>query len=371
MVKDQQYYNILGVPPNASTEQIKKAYRKLALKYHPDKGGDPEKFKEISVAYDTLSNPEERQKYDRFGKDAQNFSGGHDPFDIFRNMFGAGFNFGFNQQHGSNRKPQKCPDIQKTVHITLEEVYNGKHCEITCQLDQKCPKCNGSGTKDNAPPATCQSCNGVGSRIFNRPIGPGIMSRVLTSCNNCHGTGKKIVKGDECPVCDGKQTIIVPKNFNFKLPPGISSSDNIIMQGIGNNHPDKIPGDIKIVIQEYPHQLFKRNGFDLIIHKEIALLDALSGFQFPITCLDGVERTVQCQTVINPHVDNTIRLINHGLPHRNNPGIKGNIIFNFEVIYPTHVLPEIDKEKSLSSHLCMSRLMTPIDNNLTNNILKI
>ena len=252
MSNNQHFYDLLGVPKNASEAQIKKAYRNSALKNHPDKGGDTEKFKEISMAYETLSDPQKKQLYDQFGeeglkKGAQGSQNYHDPFNLFRHMFGGGFSF----QSGNNRhhQQQKCLDIHKTFTLTLEEIFRGITANIECQIQQNCPKCLGKGVKEGIPSGKCYTCNGQGSRFITRMIGPGIIQQMLCSCDQCHGTGRCVKKGDECQVCNGIQTIKISKTMNLKLPAGISCNDNILIQGVGNQHPDKISGDIKVQIK--------------------------------------------------------------------------------------------------------------------------
>ena len=374
MSNNHRFYQLLGISKNASDAQIKKAYRAAALKNHPDKGGDPEIFKEISMAYETLSDSEKKHIYDQYGeeglkkggKSRQNYN---NPFNMFTDMFGNGFNFV--HQRSKQKQKQKCPNINKTFTLTLEEIYRGIIARISSNYQEICTKCKGKGIKDGVGASQCSSCQGQGSKVFLRMIRPGIMQQVYTSCDQCNSTGKHIPNGNECTVCHGNQTVQSHKNMNLNLPAGISSKDTIIIQGQGHQHPDKIPGDIKIQIQEHPHPIFKRNGNDLIVEKTINLLDAISGFQFPLIMLDGKEKIIQCHSIINSHKDSTKILINQGIPHRNNSGIKGSLIFKFQVEYPTHILTNMNDTKTLAEHLQMSGLMAPINLEEKGDILRI
>jgi DnaJ family protein A protein 2 len=370
MPNNQRFYQILGINTDASEIDIKKAYRNLALKHHPDKGGDSEKFKEISLAYETLSDPGQKEIYDKFGEEGLKHGNGngngnqhnfHDPFNFFQSFFGGGgggggFNFNIPRQ-----RQQKSPEITHIIYMTLEEIYNGKSINVTLHLDHNCPHCRGSGTKPDCHPISCGGCNGKGIKIFTKVIGPGMMQQFHGECEQCHGKGKLIKKEDECDMCKGKQTIEMSKNFSFNLPKGVSGDDRIMMNGVGHQHPDKIQGDIRFQIQESPHHIFQREGYNLIVNKKITLLDALSGFQFSLVCLDGVERIIQSRGPINPIKEPNKQIINNGLPHRNNPGIRGSLILHFDVEYPTELVKSPLESTSLGSHLNMTRLMNELD----------
>ncbi len=163
-------------------------------------------------------------------------------------------------------------------------------------------------------------------------LGPGIMRQVHAPCQECHGVGQKVNDGDKCKTCIGRKVVRGRKSFPIAIPPGMGNNQGIIMRRVGNQAPGKVPGDIQIVIREKPHAHFRKDKFDLHLDKKITLLEALSGFQFTITMLDGKKLNIRSESVIQPGM--TKRIINHGMPHHNNPGIKGCLIIKFHIEFP-------------------------------------
>lgn len=310
------YYDILGVAKNSSDGDIKKAYRKLALKHHPDKGGDQQKFKEISEAYDVLSNPEKRQQYDRFGKDGLE-KGFGDPFNMFASMF---------------RREQKCNIIDQVISLTLEEIFKGKHINLTFNIQKICDQCKGSGTKDGANSNNCKDCHGSGTKVYTRQLAPGFVQQIRSNCDRCNGSGKIVDEKDKCLGCHGKQTVLSENSIEFDLPPGFNTNNVIGVKAAGHQHPDKQNGDVRIVVKQLPHPIYKRNGQNLIVEKKITLLQALSGFRFKLTGLDNKTRTIKCGKVI----DKKEWIVE-------NKGLKdGNLIFHFSVEYPKKLIKDVD-----------------------------
>jgi len=363
MTDNLPFYQLLGLSKNASDNEIRKAYRNLALKHHPDKGGDPNQFKAISEAYEVLSDPDKRRIYDVRGEynpqqhQAPQF---HDPLHLFRNLFGSSFSFG-----GGNRRPQeKCHPIQINVNLTLENIFTGFQYDFTTNVTNTCPQCHGEGVK-------CATCNGYGIRTITQMYGPGVIRQFQVPCDICQSTGFCNKDHDKCATCQGNRILESPKNISITIPPGISEQDVIIMQNIGNQYPGKLPGDIHIRVAMLPHAVFERNENDLIVKRRISLVDALTGFQFPIKALNGEEFMVQCHSIVESGPNSTKRIINEGLPHRGNPGIKGSLVFQFEIDYPTAILPTHLETKTLGEHLKLTRLMSALIHDYEGRVYKV
>jgi len=308
------YYDDLNVDKTASEAEIKKAYKKLALKNHPDKGGDPEKFKAINEAYEVLSDSEKRTKYDRFGKEGLD-KGFGDPFNMFASMF---------------RRPQKCNIIDVIVTLTLEEIYKGKELNITFNIQKICDQCSGKGCKPGFTPDNCKDCHGSGTKIYTRQIGPGFIQQIQSTCDMCNGSGKVIDGDKQCLGCHGKQTLSGENTIEFNLPPGFDTNNIITIKTSGHQHPDKQNGDVRIIIKQLPHPVYERVGQNLIVKKDISLLDALCGFKFNLTGLDGKNKVIKCNKVISKKewvVDGG------GLQN-------GNLIFHFNVIFPENIIKD-------------------------------
>jgi DnaJ family protein A protein 2 len=189
-----RYYNVLGVSKSASQEELKKAYRKLAIKNHPDKGGDSEKFKEISQAYEVLSDPEKRDLYDQYGEDAlkEGMGGGgasHNPFDIFESFFGGGGgqSFGGGSSRG-NRRQRRGEDVVHPLKVSLEDLYNGTSKKLSLSRNVLCAKCKGKGSKSGAS-SQCSGCQGSGTKISIRQLGPSMIQQMQHVCSECKGSG--------------------------------------------------------------------------------------------------------------------------------------------------------------------------------------
>lgn len=348
------FYQLLGLSKNASDLEIRKAYRNLALKHHPDKGGDTNQFKSISEAYEVLSDPEKRRIYDERGEYNPQHNRGqqfYDPLNLFRNLFGSSFSFSGDRH--PRRQQEKCQPIQINVELTLENIFTGFQHNFTTNVTNTCPLCQGEGTK-------CNTCNGYGIRTITQMYGPGVIRQYQVPCDICQSTGFCNKDGDKCEKCQGNRIIETSKNISITIPPGISENDTIIMQNIGRQYPGKLPGDIHIRVTTRPHSTFERNENDLIVKRRISLVDALTGFQFPITILNGVEIMVQCHSIIDSGANSTKRIINEGLPHRGNPGIRGSMVFQFEIDYPATILSSHLETKTLEEHLKLTRLMATI-----------
>merc|ERR1712216_6846 len=263
---DTKLYDLLGVSKGASAAEIKKAYRKMAVKHHPDKGGDEQKFKEISAAYEVLSDDEKRQLYDEYGEDALKDGGmgggGGSPFDIFEAMFG-GNPFGPGGGRGSGRQRQrKGEDVVHGLKVSLEDLYNGVTKKLSLAKNVLCPKCDGKGSKSGAS-GHCGTCKGSGVRVVVRQIAPGMVQQMQTVCNECRGSGQVISEKDKCGQCHGQKVVQEKKVLDVHIEKGMVNNQKITFQGEADEAPGTVPGDIIFVVQEKERATFKRKGPDL------------------------------------------------------------------------------------------------------------
>ncbi|KAJ7580982.1 hypothetical protein C8J56DRAFT_1168550 [Mycena floridula] len=285
-VKETKLYDLLEVKPNASDAELKKAYRKKALLLHPDKGGDPEQFKEVTHAYEILSDSQKRELYDRHGMaglEQGNGMGGMDPQDLFSQLFGGGFGGGFGRESG-RQGPRKTKDLVHRVHVSLEDLYKGKTTKLALTRNVLCSKCKGKGGKEGAV-RSCNNCNGRGIKVTLRQMGP-MIQQIQSPCDECSGTGEIINARDRCTQCKGKKTVQDKKFLEVHIDKGMKGGQTIQFRGESDQAPNAETGDVIIVIEEKPHEHFKRQDNDLVIEVEIDLLTALAGGQFAIKHLD-------------------------------------------------------------------------------------
>jgi len=332
----KDYYETLGVSKEASKDEIKKAYKKLAKKYHPDlnKEKDAEtKFKEINEAASVLLDEQKRSQYDQFGHGFSNnfsgFSGGFQGFDfedIINRFFGE--DFGFFGGRRSRTRPRKGADLKTRITITLEDVAKGIEKELVINKDIKCTHCNGSGAEDPSDVKTCHKCNGSGQVRVTRQTMFGMFSQVAT-CDTCQGTGK-VIK-EYCHLCDGTGKIQSPQKIKIKIPKGIESGMTLRVSGEGdpgyNNGPN---GDLYIVIFVKEHDKFKRQGPDLYMDSKVNMLTGLFGDEIEIETIYGITKlkipaSTQSHTVF--------RVKNKGLPHFDS-SIKGDLFVKLIVEMP-------------------------------------
>jgi len=288
MVKETKYYDLLDLAPDASDNDIKKAYKKKALRLHPDKGGDPELFKEVTHAYSVIVDPQKRSIYDARGEAGLNEQGGFggaDAQDLFSQLFGGGG--GFFGGGGPSRGPagpRKGKDLLHRVNVSLEDLYKGKTTKLSLTKHVICAKCSGKGGKDGAV-RSCGGCNGRGVRVTLRQIGP-MLQQIQQACNECDGTGEVINHKDKCKTCNGKKVVSEKKFLEVHIDKGMKGGQTITFNGESDQAPDVVPGDVVIVIEEKAHDRFKRQENDLFIDVELDLLTALAGGQFSIKHLD-------------------------------------------------------------------------------------
>ncbi|ESA43387.1 hypothetical protein GE21DRAFT_4797 [Neurospora crassa] len=295
---DLDLYAILGVDKSASPNDIKKAYRKLALIHHPDKVPEdqrPEaevKFKAIAQAYEILSDEEKREMYDVHGMAAFDPSrgGGHGAHganmdDIFAAMFGMG---GMGGMGGMPRRPKRSPDEEQPYKVTLEELYKGKTVKFAAEKQVVCRQCKGTGAKENVKPNKCERCRGRGLVEAYQSIGPNMARQVVIPCDHCSGSGMHYKEKDRCKKCKGKRTCKETKALELYIPPGSMQGDRIVLEGEADQLPDQAPGDLIFHLVEEPHDVFTRIGHDLSADLNVALIEALSGFsRVVVKHLDG------------------------------------------------------------------------------------
>lgn len=343
MVKETRFYDVLGVKPQATTEEIKKAYKKLALKYHPDKNPDEgHKFKEIVSAYEVLSDPEKRKTYDRFGEQAikeggsngGGFGAPHDMFDMF--FRGAGFFGGGGGSRGEHAR--QANNVVHQLAVSLEELYKGSTRKLALQKNVVCVKCEGKGGKKVE---TCPNCKGVGVQIQVQQLGPNIVQHVQSACPECRGQGERISPKDRCKHCNGKKTIPERKIIEVHIDKGMQDSQKIVFSGEGDQDPGVEPGDMIIVLDEKEHEIFKRSGNNLIMRMHLELVEALCGFQKVIKTLDDRDLVI---TSLPGEVikSGDVKFVqNEGMPQYKNPFEKGRLIIQFLVNFPTSIDPAI------------------------------
>ncbi|XP_059314957.1 dnaJ protein homolog [Lycium ferocissimum] len=337
-----RYYEILGVNKNATEDEIKKAYRKAAMKNHPDKGGDPEKFKELAQAYEVLSDSQKREIYDQYGEDAlkEGMGGGggmHDPFDIFESFFG-GNPFGGGGS-GRGRRQRRGEDVVHPLKVSLEDLYKGMTKKLSLSRNVICSKCSGKGSKSGAS-MKCSGCKGTGMKVSIRQLGPGMIQQMQHPCNECKGTGETINDKDRCPQCKGEKVVPEKKVLEVHVEKGMQNGQKITFPGEADEAPDTVTGDIVFVLQQKEHPTFKRKGEDLFVDHTLSLTEALCGFQFILTHLDGRQLLIKSNPgeVIKP--DQFKGINDEGMPVYQRPFMRGKLYIHFIVEFPDSLSPE-------------------------------
>jgi len=341
MVKETAYYDILGVSPNATEDELKKSYRKLALKYHPDKNpNEGERFKAISQAYEVLSNPEKREIYDQGGEQAikqghSGMSSDHSPMDIFEMFFGGG---GRHRERG----PKKGKDMIYQLGVTLEELYNGATRKLAVSRKVVCDKCDGRGTKSpSTGPQKCTGCRGSGIKVSIQHVGPSIVQRIESKCNECNGEGEVISAKDRCKNCEGRKIAREKKIIEVHIDKGMEDSQKITFSNQGDMEPGlDMAGDIVVVLDEKPHERFKRcQKNDLLTTFELNLTEALCGFTRAINTLDERVLIVRIQPGEVIKHGSFKSISNEGMPTYKNPFVKGDLLIQMSVQFPDHIDP--------------------------------
>ena len=349
----QDYYELLGVSKNASSDEIKKQYKKMAMKYHPDRCKENKeeaaaKFKEISNAYNVLTDPQKKNIYDQCGEEGLKQGGpGVDPFTMFQEMFGEGMG-GMGGMGGfpfGNRGPQNRsnPEV-KRLSVSLEDLYKGKTVKFNITH---------SILKDSSSNAvkTCPHCNGKGIEIHVIRMGP-MIQQTQSECNHCNGTGK---------IIDNKCMEKVSKKISVPIEKGMCNGEKIVVEGLGNFNVHNMKNDDLIfIINEQEHKIFKRVENDLVVGLDINLIDSLIGFKFEFTHLDGSKFLVESNNIIKQDDIKVIK--NKGMPYNSRGDVYGDLIFKFNIIYPDKINSE--HYNKLKEILPNSIFKPNIDNNL-------
>lgn len=343
MADKRDYYEVLGVSKTASDDEIKKAYRGLAKKYHPDVNpGDKtaeEKFKEANEAYAILSDADKRAAYDSYGHaafdgtGAQNgaggfggFDGGFDFGDIFGSFFGGGFGGGGAQRRNA---PMRGDDIGIRVTLTFEEAVFGVKRDVSYNRVQKCPDCSGSGAEKGTQAETCSACGGSGQRRVTQRIG-GMAFQSTATCTACGGSGK-IIK-NPCKNCRGTGYIKITKRLEVNIPAGIDDGGRVAIRGLGNDGRNGGPaGDLIIIVSIKPSQIYERDGNNIYCNIPVSVTDATLGAEIEIPTLEGTEKfTIPEGT----QPDTSFTLRGKGVPFVGNPNRRGDLIFTVKIEIP-------------------------------------
>ncbi len=341
MADKRDYYEVLGLSKGAGEAEIKKAYRSLAKKYHPDLNpGNAEaeaKFKEINEAYDVLSDADKKAKYDQFGHSAFDpaagggFGGGYgggfgDFGDIFSSFFGGGFGGGSGQRRNA---PMRGEDVNVRVTVSFEEAAFGTKKDISFNRIQKCADCGGSGAAKGTKAETCKSCGGSGQRRITQRIG-GMAFQSTTTCDACRGTGK-IIK-TPCTECNGKGYVKVNKKLSVNIPAGIDDGERIALRGQGCDGRNGGPtGDLIITVSIKKHAIFERDGYNIYCDVPITVTEATLGAEIDVPTLEGSQK-FEIPDGTQPGTKFTVR--QKGIPYINNSSKRGDLVFTVNVEIP-------------------------------------
>ena len=335
-MKKRDYYEVLGVARDVSAADIKKAYRKLALTFHPDRNKEPdaeEKFKEVSEAYSVLSDEQKRAQYDRFGHTAsQGFGGGaqpdFNPFDLFRDFFSQSGMGGFEELfRGGGQGASHGRDIQLTLPLTLEEIALGVEKKLKIKIQKPCSTCSGSGAADNSKPEACPVCHGQG-RV--RQVSRSFLGMIenIVMCQNCGGEGRVI--RHPCRACHGTGQEKGDTTVAIKVPAGVEDGNYIRLRGQGNHGPrGAARGDILVVLKELEHEHFERHGEDVLLEHAVSIPTAVLGGETTVPVLGG-EATLKVPA--GTQGGTLLRMRGHGLGGRG--GRKGDLVVRVHLYTP-------------------------------------
>lgn len=353
----RDYYDVLGIPKDASENDIKKAYRKLAMQYHPDKNQGKEdaeeNFKEVSEAYEVLKEPQKRQQYDRFGHSGlkggfDGFSGGGVEFDLsdalrtFMSDFGFGDFFGGGSSRDGRSRRKRGGDLQLKLKLTLEEISTGVEKTIKLKRFMVCDECGGDGTTPGSSPVTCPYCKGEGEiRNVSRSIFGQFVN--VATCSQCQGDGKII--NDPCSSCGGQGRKKDESTIKVKIPAGVTTGNYLSLSGEGHIGPQNGPkGDAIVIIEEAEHSLFERHGDDILYDLYLSFSQVALGDQVEVPTLNG-----KAKLAVAPGIQagKILRMKGKGIPHLNSH-VRGDQLVRTLVWTPTKLS---EKEKQLFKKL--------------------
>jgi molecular chaperone DnaJ len=339
-VPERDFYDILGVARDADLTAIKKAYRQLAVRYHPDKNpGDKEaeeRFKEAAEAYAVLSDPDKRARYDQFGRAGLGSGGfsGFDPAtfgdfaDIFGDLFGLGGIFG--GARGGRRRPRRGQDLRYDLELDFEEAIRGLETKIRVPRMEGCPECNGRGAKRQEDVQTCPQCGGRGQVAFQQGF-----FTIARPCGRCGGRGRVVT--NPCPECRGQGQVRAERTLTVRIPPGVDEGTRLRLSGEGEGAPEGgAPGDLYVVLHVRPHEVFKREGEHLISEAVISIPTAVLGGKLKVPTIDG-----ELEIAVEPGTESgrVVRLQGKGVPRLESGG-RGDHYLTLVVRVPARLSPE-------------------------------
>lgn len=350
------YYEILGVDKNASKDEIKSAFRKMARQWHPDINKAPEaeaKFKELGKAYETLMDDDKRATYDRFGEDGLNNAGFNTqgPFangfgdleEVFNSFFGGGFGGFSSGRRQDPNAPQRGDDLRLDIELEFEEAAFGISREIKIDHLETCTTCNGTGAKAGSKPQKCQTCGGRGSVQQTTRTVLGQFTQIVT-CPHCHGKGSII--SDPCPDCKGEGRKNVEKKLEVKIPAGVDNGSKMRLSHEGDAGKNGgIAGDLYIVIHVKPSKYYQRDGVNVFTKLELTPAQAVLGDTISIKTLDGEKEVTIPAGIQNGEY---VKIKNAGIPNISKPSIRGEHVIVINIKTPTHISNE---EKALYQRL--------------------
>jgi DnaJ homolog subfamily A member 2 len=330
---DTSLYDELGVQKSATSAEIKRAYKKMALKYHPDRNKEPEaeeRFKKISSAYEILMDEEKRSNYDKFGLDAvknganmpPGFGGAGNPFDIFDNIFNNGST---NMRNKTSRKQRQGRSIVKEIEVPLTDIYNENKLTLGLNRSVKCETCVGSGCKPGKSVKTCSKCDGSGMFVKIQQFGPGMISQTTQTCGDCRGQGKQIDPNDKCEKCNGSKIENKKSKLHLPLKKTYTNGEKVVFNEMADYDPEVInQGDLIIMLKVKNNTEFQRIENDLIYTKSITLLEALCGLNLIIKHIDDRELFIKTSEVIQP--ESIYKVLGEGMTPFNNLYIKFTVV---------------------------------------------
>ena len=356
MSEKRDYYEVLGVDRSADDKTIKKAYKRLARKYHPDLNPDDPKgaeakFKEVNEAYDVLKDPQKRARYDQLGMDAFNSmgsggGGGFQDFGGFGGFGGAGgmddifdmfFGGGGRSRRSAGPQPERGADLRYDLELTFEEAAFGKKTVLKVPRTEECPDCHGSGAAAGSHAEKCPECGGTGQKqtVHNTPFGRMVNA---TTCSRCHGTGQ-VIK-NPCHKCHGSGQVRIQDEISVNIPKGVDQGQRVRVSGKGNAGKNGGgSGDLYVYIFIKPHKLFQRQGNDVIIEVPISFVQAALGATVEVPTIDG---KVDLKIAPGTQPGTVLRIRNHGIPFLRGSG-RGNELVKVKVLTPQK-LPSKQKE---------------------------
>ena len=352
------YYELLGVARTASQDEIKRAFRQRARELHPDANPDDphaeERFKEVALAYEVLSDPEQRQRYDTFGPDGVRGAGGagFDPFagsglgDIFEAFFGGGSPFGGGGTRGGATGPPRGADMELALQLEFEEAVFGAAKEVSLRLPVPCGECEATGARPGTVPTTCAECGGAGQV---RRVRQSILGQMVTAapCQRCGGAGQTIA--DPCPSCRGEGRVTDERTYTVDVPAGVDDGTTLRLTGRGSAGPrGGGTGDLYVHLRVRPHDRFVRDGYDLVDELEIPMTMASLGADLVYETLDGDE-----ELSVSPgtQTGKVVRFRGRGVPHVDGRG-RGDLLVHLAVTTPTHL---DDRQEELLRELAALR----------------